>query len=90
MRIELYDDARTKIGLFQKLSQSELAWMKHKDDSLIDSAFIRPSIIPCGSPVLLASKKDGGLRIFIEYLALKEHSINIKYLSRKLMKSGIK
>ena len=46
---------------------------------LINHGFIRPSKSPYGSPVLFVKKKDGSLRMCIDYRALNKITIKNKY-----------
>ena len=46
---------------------------------LIDHGFIRPSKSTYGSPVLFVKKKDGSLRMCIDYRALNKITIKNKY-----------
>ena len=45
----------------------------------LGKGFIRPSVSPWGAPVLFVRKKDGSLRIFIEYRQLNKVTIKKKY-----------
>ncbi|GJZ39977.1 putative nucleotidyltransferase, ribonuclease H [Tanacetum coccineum] len=47
---------------------------------LIDAGYIRPSKAPYGAPVLFQRKKDGSLRMCIDYRALNKVTIKNKYL----------
>ncbi|WMV25807.1 hypothetical protein MTR67_019192 [Solanum verrucosum] len=51
--------------------------LKLKD--LLDKGFIRPSISPWGAPVLFVKKKDGSLRMCIDYRQLNKVTIKNKY-----------
>ena len=53
--------------------------MKQEIDKLLSSNRIRPSDSPYGAPILLAKKKDGGLRICIDYRALNKNTITDSY-----------
>ena len=53
--------------------------MKEHVKDLPDKGFIKPSISPCGEPVLFIRKKDGSLRMFIDYRQLNKVTIKNKY-----------
>ena len=46
---------------------------------LLHKGFIRPSISPWGAPVLFVKKKDGSLRMCIDYRQLNKVTIKNKY-----------
>ena len=46
--------------------------------ALLAAGLIEPSSSPYGAPILFTDKKDGGLRISIDYRALNKLTINIK------------
>ena len=46
---------------------------------MIDHGFIKPSKSPYGSPVLFVKKKDGSLRMCIDYRALNKITIKNRY-----------
>ena len=46
---------------------------------LLDKGFIRPSIYPWGAPVLFVRKKDGSLRMCIDYRQLNKVTVKNKY-----------
>ncbi len=75
MKIDLIEGTIPKKGPIYKLSKVELDEMKQQIDELLSLGLIRPSISPWGSPVLFTPKKDGGLRMCIDYRALNKQSI---------------
>jgi len=78
-RIELKpDSAPQKKGLY-RLSDLELAELRKQLDELLESGFIRPSKSPWGAPVLFVSKKDGQLRMCVDYRALNRMTIKNGY-----------
>ena len=46
---------------------------------MIDHGFIKPSKSPYGSPMLFVKKKDGSLRMCIDYIALNKITIKNRY-----------
>ena len=46
----------------------------------MEHGFIRPSKSPYGAPVLFVKKKDGSLRMCIDYRALNKITVKNKYL----------
>ncbi|MCI82389.1 retrotransposon protein, partial [Trifolium medium] len=61
------------------MSASELKELKKQLEELLDKKFIRPSVSPWGAPVLLGKKKDGSMRLCIDYLQLNKVTIKNKY-----------
>ncbi|XP_074314220.1 uncharacterized protein LOC141649428 [Silene latifolia] len=45
----------------------------------MDKGYIRPSVSSCGAPVLFVKKKDGILRLCIDYMELIHVTVNNKY-----------
>ncbi|XP_057734098.1 uncharacterized protein LOC130949372 [Arachis stenosperma] len=50
-----------------RMALIELAELKSQLEELLNKRFIRPSISPWGAPVLLVKKKDGGMRLCMDY-----------------------
>ena len=50
-----------------RMAPTELKKLKAKLKDLLDKGFIRPSISPWGAPFLFWKKKDGSLRMCIDY-----------------------
>ena len=62
-----------------RMAASELAELKKQLEELQRIGFIRPSSSPCGAPVLFVKKKDGSMRLCVDYRALNEVTIKNKY-----------
>nr|KYP35375.1 Transposon Ty3-I Gag-Pol polyprotein [Cajanus cajan] len=62
-----------------RMSPSELAELKKQLEELLEKQFIRPSVSPCGAPVLLVKKKDGSFRLCVDYRQLNKFTIKNKY-----------
>ena len=61
----------------------ELKKLKSQLQELIAKNYVRPSVSPWGAPVLLVKKKDGTLRLCINYRQLNKMKIKNRYsLSR--------
>ena len=57
----------------------DLTRLKIQLQELLDKGYIRPSVSPGGSPVLFVKKKDGTLRLCIDYKKLNKMTIKNKY-----------
>jgi hypothetical protein len=62
-----------------RMAPSELKELKKQLEDLVDRGFIRPSVSPWGAPVLFVRKKDGSLRLCIDYRELNRVTIKNKY-----------
>ena len=49
------------------MSPTEIQEFKYHLKELLDKGFIRPSISPWGAPMLFVKKKDGSLKMCIDY-----------------------
>ena len=63
-----------------RMAVDELAELKKQLQELTDKGFIRPSASPWGSPVLFVKKKDGSMRMCVDYRSLNAITIKNKYL----------
>ena len=68
-----------------RMSVDELAELKKQLDELISKGYIRPSASPWGPPVLFVKKKDGSMRMCIDYRNLNAVTIKNKYPYQELM-----
>jgi hypothetical protein len=62
-----------------RMAPSELKELKDQLQELLDRGFIRPSVSPWGAPVLFVKKKDGAMRMCIDYRELNKVTIKNKY-----------
>ncbi|KAJ9515863.1 hypothetical protein QJQ45_008753 [Haematococcus lacustris] len=62
-----------------RLSQREIEEMKKQVSALLEKGWIEPSASPWGAPVLFVQKKDGSLRMCIDYRALNKRTVRDRY-----------
>lgn len=62
-----------------RMAPAELKELKIQLQDLLDKGLIRPSVSPWGAPVLFVKKKDGSMRLCIDYRQLNQVTIKNKY-----------
>jgi hypothetical protein len=62
-----------------RLSPKELAEVEQQSKELLDNGLIEPSRSPYGAPILFVQKKDGSLRMCVDYRALNKITVKNRY-----------
>ncbi|XP_073051283.1 uncharacterized protein [Primulina eburnea] len=58
-----------------RMAPAELKELKEQLQDLLDKGYIRPSMSPWGAPVLFVKKKDGSMRMCIDYRQLNRVTV---------------
>src|SRR5690606_14639466 len=77
--IPLQPDTTPTYGPIYGLSENELETLRTYLDENLARGFIRQSTSPAGAPILFAKKKDGSLRLCVDYRALNKITIKNRY-----------
>ena len=62
-----------------RLSKPEVAELNSQVASLLEKGYIQPSNSPYGHPVLFVKKKNGNLRMCIDYRSLNQQTVKSRY-----------
>jgi len=62
-----------------RMSASELGELKKQFEELLEKQFIRSSVLPRGAPLWLVKKKDGSMRLCVDYWKLNKVTIKNRY-----------
>nr|XP_025684673.1 uncharacterized protein LOC112785421 [Arachis hypogaea] len=77
--IELVPGAGPVSIVLYRMAPIELTDLKTQLEELLNKRFIRPSVSQWGAPVLLVKKKDGGMRLCVDYRQLNKVIVKNKY-----------
>ncbi|KZV30702.1 hypothetical protein F511_06960 [Dorcoceras hygrometricum] len=62
-----------------RLAPTELKELKEQLSDLLEKGFIRPSMSPWGAPILFGKKKDGTMRMCVDFRQLNKATVKNKY-----------
>ena len=79
LKIELEDGAQPPIGRMYSLSKKELTALRQFLDENLNNSFVRPSTSSHGAPILFVKKKDGSLRLCVDFRGLNKVSKKDRY-----------
>jgi Reverse transcriptase (RNA-dependent DNA polymerase) len=79
LAIELQEGKEPPFGPLYKFSELELAELRRYIEENLARGFIRPSRSSAGAPILFAKKKDGSLRLCVDYRGLNQVTIRNRY-----------
>lgn len=77
--IPLEDGKMPTLGRVYRLSEIELDELQKYLKENLAKGFIRPSESPAGSPILFVKKKDGSLRLCVDYRQLNAITVKNRY-----------
>ncbi|KAJ1598293.1 hypothetical protein NDA14_003978 [Ustilago hordei] len=79
LHLELIEGGKPPQGPLYLKGPKEMSELRRYLDENLEKGFIRPSKSPARSPVLFVPKKDGGLRLCVDYRGLNEITIKNRH-----------
>nr|GEX72820.1 RNA-directed DNA polymerase [Tanacetum cinerariifolium] len=83
LRTQITNDIRNGAEPISKapyhMAPVELKDLKEQLQEMLENGFIRPSVWPWGAPVLFVKKKDGSIRMCIDYREFNKLSVKNCY-----------
>ena len=79
LSIEIVPGTTSISRALYRMAPSELKELKLQLQELLDKGFIRPNVSPWGAPILFVKKKDGTLRMYIDYRQINKVLVKNKY-----------
>ena len=79
LSIDLVSDTKPISRAPYRMAPTELKELKAQLQELLDKGAIRSSVSPWGAPVLFVKKKDGIIRLCVDYRQLNRVTIKNKY-----------
>jgi hypothetical protein len=79
LKIETEDNKDPPLGKIYPMSTTELEALKNYIDEMMGKGFICNSSSPSGAPVLFVKKKNGSLRLCVDYRGLNKVTIKNRY-----------
>ncbi len=79
MKIQLVEGKTPPYGPLYPLSDSERAELRAQLKEALEKGFIRPSTSSAGAPILFVKKKDGSLRLCVDYRGLNAITVKDRY-----------
>ena len=77
--INLQEGVCAPFGPIYGLSEPELEALRTYLDENLEKGFIQPSKSPAGAPILFVKKKDGSLRLCVDYRGLNKVTVRNRY-----------
>lgn len=78
-KIEVIPGSTSTCKAPYRLVPNELEECKAQVEEMLSKGFIQPSVSPYGAPVLFVKKKDGSMRLCIDYRGLNQQTVKNKY-----------
>jgi hypothetical protein len=67
-----------------QMTASKLCELQLQLKELLDLGIIRPNVAPWGAPVIFVKKKDGSLRLCVDYRDLNHATVKNRYLMSRI------